>query len=459
MTLQPGQISTYSLLKSIHGGEICNILTTAINGIDAGAAIKRHITRDAASLVIEGIMYDLSTFKRVFVIGAGKACIPMANTIQELLHDQITRGLIITKDKYSNTDRRGNVANIKIIEAGHPLPDKRNLYATFKLLSIISNLNSDDLVIILLSGGGSALLMNPAQGITLPEIQATTEMLLFCGAPINEINTIRKHIDLFKGGGLLKFLAPATVISLILSDVVGDNLEVIASGPTVADPTTYNDAWAILNKYQLLDNIPPKIKSHIYAGVHGDIPETIKPGDPLLSRTTNILIGKNLDVVNIALTKARMYGFNVQILPTPIQGEASQIGNSLSENAKALLAFSSSNTKPACLIAGGETTVTKKGTGKGGRNQELALASVINLSGSDQWVLISLATDGEDGSTDAAGAVTTNETYGRGLVMGLDPTDYLSRNDSYHYFKALNDLIKTGPTMTNVNDLIMIFHL
>ena len=459
MIIQPEKITTYSLHRSSQGKDIRKILAAAINGADAGEAIKKHVIYDSNHLIVDNIIYDLSKFNRIFIIGVGKACVPMANAIYQILRDQITSGLLITKDGYLEPEKYHLASQIKIIEANHPIPDQRNLAAVLKLISLTSELNNDDLVICLISGGGSALLTNPYPGISIQDIQVTTSLLLSCGASITEMNTIRKHIDVYKGGGLVRFLSPATIISLILSDVVDDNLEVIASGPTVADPTTFGDAWRILNKYQLLDQIPPHIRSILLAGIQGEIQDTIKPGNPIFSRVTNVIIGNNTDAVNSAFNLAKILGFDTRILTTSLHGEASQIGKKLSEEAKFLLSTTSLLTRPACLMVGGETTVTIKGQGKGGRNQELALGAVESLSDSEQLILSSLATDGCDGPTEAAGAVATNETFSRGLSMGLEPQFYLDRNDSFNYFESLGDLIKTGPTLTNVNDLVFIFCL
>jgi hydroxypyruvate reductase len=284
-----------------------------------------------------------------------------------------------------------------------------------------------------------------------------TNLLLHCGATIDEINTIRKHLDELKGGRLAKLLFPASVISLVLSDVVGDKLDMIASGPTVADPTTYEDVWVILKKYQILDQIPTEICSLISNGMIGIIPETLKPDDPILDKIQNIIVGNNTQTALAAIQAAKTIGFTTKLLTTTLYGEASQVGQSLSESAISLLNSHAHLQRPACMIAGGETTVTVRGTGKGGRNQELALGAVINLSRGNQIILVSLATDGGDGRTDAAGAVVTNQTYSLGLAKGLDPREYLDRNDSYHYFEQLGDLIKIGPTLTNVNDLVFIF--
>jgi len=457
MIIKPEQISTYSLIRSSWGGDICKVLAAAINGADAGAAIKKHVSRDTEYLFIDRNTFDLCIFKRIFIIGAGKASIPMASAIYELLNVNITSGIVITKDGHLDPEKYKIGTQVEVIEASHPIPDQRNLVAAEKLSSLISKLNRNDLVIFLLSGGGSSLLMKPSTGLSLQDIQETTSLLLGCGASISEINTIRKHFDVFKGGGLAKLLTPATVISLILSDVVGDNIEVIGSGPTVADPSTFNDAWVILENYKMLDQVPPNVRSRFLTGIQGEIQETIKPGNPILSRFTNVIVGNNTDAVNSAFNAAKNLGFDSRLLTTILHGEASQMGSDLFEEVKALLSTPTLVKRQVCMIAGGETTVTLKGTGKGGRNQELALGVVKNLSGSEPWILASLATDGGDGPTDAAGAVITNETFSRALSMGLDPQDYLRRNDSYHFFASLNDLILTGPTLTNVNDLVLFF--
>ena len=459
MIIQPERITSYSLSRTSHGDDIRRVIVAAINGIDAGEAIKSLVTQNSNKLIIGKLVYDLTCFKRIFIIAAGKASIPMAGAICEILHGQITSGLVITKEGYGDSEVYRFDSKVKIIEANHPVPDQRNLVAGEKVITFSREITSDDLVICLLSGGGSAVLTKPLKGILLQDIQLTTDILLRCGASITEINTVRKHIDSFKGGGLIKFLNQATVITLTLSDVIGDDLGVVASGPTVADSTTFDDVWAIFNRYQLIDQIPANILSTISAGIQCEIQDTLKPGDPIFNKNINMVIGNNSHAISSAFNASQICGFDTRILPYPLQGEASRMGEVLAVEAKSLLSQSSSRSKPICWIAGGETTVTVKGTGKGGRNLELALGTVKGLAGLEQIILISLATDGGDGPTDAAGAVTTNETYSRGIEMELDPDDYLMRNDSYHYFKSLGDLITTGPTMTNVNDLIFIFNL
>ncbi len=314
MIFQPEQFTTYSLRRSARGNDICRIMAEAINSVNAEDIIQKHVTSDANHLIVDNTRYDLNNYQQIYVIGAGKACVPMAASLQKILKNKITSGLIITKDGYVDIGNINRESKVEILVASHPLPDQRNINAASKLISFISNINHNDLVILLLSGGGSALLMYPASGISLDDIGNTTSVLMRSGTSISEINTIRKHLDLFKGGGLIKFLASATVISLILSDVVGDSLDVIASGPTVADPTTFSDCWTILQKYEILDNIPTSVKNHILNGIKGEIEETIKPGDPRLFKIYNVIVGRNIDAVNNAEKLAKLLGFHTKLI-------------------------------------------------------------------------------------------------------------------------------------------------
>ena len=459
MIFPPEQFATDSLRRLPMGNAICQVLAAALNSADAGAAIKRNVSLSTNQLDISGTSYHLDLYHRIFVIGAGKAAVPMATAIYEILGNRITAGLVITKDGYVDPNGSQSDNQIKIIQAGHPIPDLRNLDASSQLISTVNNLAADDLVLCLFSGGGSALLLKPAPGISLKDIQDTISLLLNCGATIDEINSIRKHLDDIKGGKLARLLYPASVIALVMSDVIGDRFDVIASGPTVADLSTYQDALEVLKKYQLSDLVPSPVVAHLVNGSMGKIPETIKPGDPALEKVQNVLIANNHQAAMAALRAAQDSGFSASLLASPIQGEASQVGLELAKTAISLPASAASANQPTCLIAGGETTVTIKGTGLGGRNQELALGAVKRLSGKDQIILISLATDGGDGPTDAAGAVVTNQTYSIGMAKGLNPSEFLENNDSYHYFEPLGDLIKTGPTLTNVNDLVFLFRL
>lgn len=457
MIIQPQQFETYSLIHSIIGNEICKVLAAAINGADAGEAIFRTVSRENDRLIINKSIYQLAAFKRVFIIGVGKAVIPMAEAVCKILADKITKGFLITPENDRHRELYNLPSSVKVVQARHPIPAQQNIEAGLQLSSLVDEYTQDDLVLFLLSGGGSALLMKPMPGLSLDAIQVTTALLLKSGAPITEINTIRKHLDFYKGGGLAKILFPATLIALILSDVMGDALDVIASGPTVPDPSTYKDAWNIITKYQIVDFLPKQVIAHLSNGLLGKIPETSKQADTLFKNVSNIIVGNNGIAISSALKIAQELGFSINLLTTPLQGEASVTGKEIAEEAISLLHRSPKIKKPVCFITGGETTVTLHGCGIGGRNQELVLGAVPVIFSTQHLVFVSLATDGVDGPTDAAGAVATNETYSRGLNMDIFPRTFLRENNSYQYFLLLEDLIKTGPTLTNVNDLVMVF--
>ncbi len=459
MSLQPEQFASSSLRRSPRGDDICQILAGAINSADAGQAVEEAVAVQDNQLMVAARPYDLAEYERIFIIGAGKAASPMLAALHTILKDKITRAYAITKQGYLDPAYPLDDPKITIVEASHPVPGRYNLKASARLASLVSGLTRRDLVICLFSGGGSALLVKPAGGLTLKSLQQTTQLLLSCGADVGEINTVRKHLDDLKGGGLARLLYPATVISLIISDVVGDQMDRIASGPTVADPTTYQDASAVLEKYQLMSKIPLIIRDYLQAGVQGKHPETVKDDDPALDRVTNTIIANNAQAVFSAAHTAKELGFHTQVLTTSLQGEAAQVGRSLAETIKLQVSSMPRASLPACFIAGGETTVTLRGKGLGGRNQELALGAVDALDGIEPLILVSLATDGGDGPTDAAGAVATHQTKAFGFSLGLYPPDFLANNDAYHYFQPLGDLLKTGPTMTNVNDLVLIFAL
>jgi glycerate 2-kinase len=303
----------------------------------------------------------------------------------------------------------------------------------------------------------------PPSGISLADLQVLTQVLLECGATINEINTIRKHVSQLKGGQLAQLASPAKVVSLILSDVVGDPLEVIASGPTVPDPTTFDDAWSILVRYGVVEDMPTSIINHLSAGREGTVPDTPKPGDPLFDRVQNVIIGSNRLAAYAAAEEAQRMGFDTILLTTFLEGEAREVGKVIAGLAKgavhgeAMHPAGRSLSRPVCLVLGGETTVTLHGDGKGGRNQEMALAAALSLVGWEDVLIACLATDGTDGPTDAAGAFADGTSINRAVHLGLDAKTYLGRNDAYHFFRQLDDLIVTGPTKTNVNDLILVF--
>lgn len=424
------------------------IFKAGLQAADPLEAIHRHVKRIGLKLQVGERVYNLSDYERIYVIGGGKAGAPMARAIEDLLKGRITAGLINVK--------YGHLAELEVIrlnEAGHPIPDEAGVRGAQEIVELARQAGEKDLVICLISGGGSALLPLPIPGITLEEKQMVTQLLLACGATINEINTLRKHISQIKGGQLARIAMPATLISLILSDVIGDPLDVIASGPTVPDESTFQDCWRILEKYQLVDRIPRSVLNHIRAGLSGQVAETPKPGDPAFSKTQNLIVGSNLLAVKAAAQKAKELGYNTLILSSFVEGETREVAKVHAAIVKEILNSGNPIPPPACIISGGETTVTLKGKGLGGRNQEFVLAAAIDIAGLKDVVILSAGTDGTDGPTDAAGAIADGSTVQRAKDLNLDPFKYLQENDSYHFFQPLEDLILTGPTNTNVMDL------
>lgn len=453
--MNPHRMMTESLRKSSHGEQIVRIMAAALEAVDPVSAVKNHFTCQDSQLSIIDRVYDLSICDNIYLVSFGKASIPMAEAALEILGKHFTSGIVITKSIPSSLAI--SHPRLTIIEASHPVPDKRSVEAANKIIDLLTTTTENDLVIFLVSGGGSALLTSPVPGIELEHIQFLTKSLLGCGANIKEINTLRKHLSQVKGGGLARLTAPSQAVTLVLSDVVGDPLEVIASGPTVPDPTTYDDALSILGKYQLEESIPRPILDHLLGGKHGLIPDTPKKGDPIFNKVQNVIIGNNYLAAQAAIQQAKREGFNTLLLTTSLEGEARFAGRFLAAIARQIDATGDPIPRPACVIAGGETTVTITGDGKGGRNQELALSMVSEIANLPDVMLITLATDGDDGPTDAGGAVVTGNTYSLASSKGLDPVEYLNRNDSYHFFNHLKDNLKPGLTGTNVCDLTFIF--
>jgi len=375
-----------------------------------------------------------------------------------VLWERISAGIIVTKGGGEQGGKGGGgYSQFTINYSSHPVPDERGVHVAGDIIELLATTTDNDLVICLISGGGSALLTSPAPGISLDDIQALTKALLGCGATINEVNTLRKHLSQVKGGQLARWAAPAQMATLILSDVIGDPLDVIASGPTVPDSSTFQDCWQILEMYQLTEGIPAKIREHLQAGLDDDIADTPKMGDPIFEKAHNIIVGNNLQAAQAAISQAQVEGFNTLLLTTSLQGEAKIIGQTMAAIAAQVVATGDPIPRPACIVAGGETTVTIRGQGLGGRNQELALGAVEGIAGLEDIIIIALATDGDDGPTDAAGAVVTGETLDRATLAGLNPIEFLSRNDAYNFFDPLGDLLKPGMTGTNVCDLTFIF--
>ncbi len=430
------------------------IFRHAIHAVQPAPLIRKNVRVEGNVLHIAGREYSLSEIERLFVIGAGKATAPMAQALEELLADRITDGIIIVKHGHTAPLQR-----IRLVEAAHPVPDESGLAGTRQILQLVKAATAKDLVICLLSGGGSALLIDTPPGCSLAELQFFFRLLLESGADITEMNTVRKHLSAVKGGGLARTVHPARLVSLILSDVTGDPPDVIASGPTVPDPTTFADALSILRKYHLEKKAPDAIREHLHSGWHDQVPETPKPGDPVFAGTTNCIIGSNAIALQAAQEKARQLGFHTRIVTDRIAGEAREVARQIVAEARRLSA-DDAVIKPACLLWGGETTVTIDGAGGlGGRNQELALAAAIALEGQTGTVVLSGGTDGTDGPTDAAGAVVDGLTTAKARAENLHPQTYLHHHDSYHFFRQAGGHILTGPTLTNVMDLIIVLVL
>lgn len=407
--------------------------------------------------MVNGGVYDLDEYENVYLVGAGKAGAPMAKAVCGLLGDELTGGVVIVKEGYRDVDGECTLAKVDLLEARHPIPDERGIRGTQRIIDLLKTTTSRDLVIFILSGGGSALMTAPEVGLLLSDLQNLTSALLARGATINEINTIRKHLDVVKGGGLARLAPQATKLTMILSDVVGDPLDVIASGPTVPDRSTFSQAYRVLEQFNLLYTVPNAVIDHIKSGMRGELPETPKDDDPLFRTVQNVIVGSNLQAARAALAKAQQLGMHTLLLTTFLQGEARQAGRVMAAIARQIASTGDPLPRPACLVCGGETTVTLAGVGQGGRNQEMALGAVLELADLPNVALICLATDGGDGPTDAAGAVVTGATLERARILGIQPASYLAHNDSYAFFEALGDLLKPGPTQTNVNDLAFVF--
>ena len=483
--------------------QILAVLTAAIRAVDPREAVLRHITRTGNELRIGAQLYRLDELEHIIVVGGGKAGAPMAAAIHEILGERITAGAVNVKHGHAgaanswrlrferreetaanNLIRRkdaktesptqesailhlGNpaltsVGPVRLHEAGHPIPDAAGMEGAAQIAHLLTGLTARDLVIVLFSGGGSALLPLPAGKISLADYQTLTDLLLRCGADITEINAVRKHCSRLQGGQLARLAAPAQMATLILSDVVGSPLDVIASGPTVPDRSTFADAWAVLERYGIAEQAPASVHQHLGRGLAGDIPDTPKPGDPLFHRVNNVLIGDNASAGGAAVAEARRLGFTSHLLTSFIQGEAREVGRMVAGLAQGIACGQSDFKPPICLVLGGETTVTVRGQGSGGRNQELALAAALALGGfalpaGAAVAVVSLGTDGTDGPTDAAGGIATSDSLARARALGLDARAALTNNDSYPLLGALGDLLVTGPTQTNVNDLIFVF--
>ncbi len=426
------------------------ILDAALDAAQPGEAIRRVLRVDGDRLWVDGRLYE--DYDDIYVIGAGKAGAAMAQAVEGILGDRIAAGLVIVKDDHLLPTRW-----IALREAGHPVPDARGVAASQEMVDLVrGRVGKKSLILCLISGGGSALMTLPAAGIGLDDLSNLTGALLRSGAPIQDINTVRKHLSQVAGGGLARLAAqgayPATVITLILSDVIGSSLDVIASGPTVPDPTTFADARRVLERYGIGNNAPQAILDHL----HREALETPKAGDPVFAAVQNVIVADNSGAALAAARQAEALGYHTLLLSTFIEGEAREVAKVLAGMGKEILFRGRPVPRPACLICGGETTVTLRGAGRGGRNQELTLAAALAVQGLDGIVIGSLATDGTDGPTDAAGGLIDGTTVARGQKLGLSAQAALDNNDAYPYLDAVGDLLVTGPTHTNVNDIMVV---
>jgi hydroxypyruvate reductase len=424
------------------------IFRAGLEGVDAAAAVARWVEVRETALRVGGESFALDAFERIRVVGMGKATAAMACPLEEILGDRIGDGVIVVKDGHARP-----LLRIRVREAGHPVPDERGVEAAEEIIRLVGGGRPRDLLFCLVSGGGSALSPAPAGGITLEDMQEVTRLLLGSGATIHELNTVRKHISRLKGGLLARLAHPATVISLILSDVVGDDLDTIASGPTVPDGGTFRDCLSILDRRRIRALAPGRILTVLEAGAEGEIPETPKAGDPVFDSVRNLIVGNNRMALEAAAAKAREMGYDTRLPAGYEEGEAREVALAHVALARKVRERSGSASRATCIITGGESTVTLRGKGKGGRNQELALAAALELDGTSGIVILSAGTDGTDGPTEAAGAVADGRSVARGRSAGMDAGEYLAANDSYNFFRPLGDLLVTGPTFTNVMDI------
>ncbi len=437
------------------------IFTASLSSVYPDQLVKGYINNIVS-------YYSMKSFKRLIVTGFGKASYMMAKALEESdAMEFIDEGAVVTKYGHGSngavlqlnpsTDSSGQPAGLQkihVYEAGHPIPDAKGILAADNIIRLVESADENTLVVCLISGGGSALFVSPCDGVTLGEKQEITDLLLRAGADIGELNAVRKHLSKVKGGRLAEIASPAEIISIMISDVIGDSLDVIASGPTAPDSSTYQDALDVIDKYDLAGRAPVSVMDHLRKGRQGVLPETPKDENPVFENVQNVIVGSNSIALEAAKKKAESLGMRTRIVTAALQGDAGEAAIKLAEEAKQ--EREKSTRVPTCLISGGETTVVVKGSGAGGRNTELALKFAMEIEGVSGITLLSAGTDGTDGPTDAAGAIVNGQTAATAKSRGLDPRAYLDRNDSYHFFKELNSLVITGPTGTNVMDVQII---
>ena len=440
-----------SVLRREH---LHRIRVAAVAAVEPARAVARFLSIEGGDLRAGDARVPLAADSSVRIVAAGKAAAAMAAAAASVLGHRLERGVLVTK--HGHLAGRTIPPAIDAFEAGHPVPDARGREGVAAVEELLSGGREGDVVLALLSGGASALLADPAEPLTLADLQETTGLLLRSGASIVELNAVRKHLSILKGGQLARLAAPATVVSLILSDVVGDPLDVIASGPTAPDPTTFADAWSVVERRGLADTLPASVRARLRDGAEGRLPDTPKPGDALFGRVHNVLVGSNRLAALAAAGEARALGYTTLLLSTFVEGEAREVARVVAALGRGVLAHGDPAPPPACLVLGGETTVTVRGNGRGGRNQELALAAALALEGTDGISVMALATDGSDGPTDSSGAIVDGATAAAIRAAGLDPASALAANDAYPALEAAGSQLKTGPTGTNVNDLTVV---
>ncbi len=425
------------------------IVSEAIAAVNPYVCVRRSVQRKGNTLHVGSRSYNISSYENIYVVAFGKASISMSAALEDILDEQLSEGYAITKYGFS-----GSLKKVKVMEAGHPIPDDNGVLAAKKIRDFLERTGPKDFIFFLISGGGSALMTLPRKGITLADIINLTDKLLRVGATIDEVNTVRKHLSAVKGGGLAKIAYPSESVSLILSDVVGDPLDVIASGPTVPDRSTFEDFQEIVQRYGL--QLSPAVQGLLEDGLEGVIEDTPKSEGLIFEKCYNYLVGNNFLALREAEKKANELGYNTLLLTSSLAGEAKEVAKVIASIAKEERSKAVPLPLPVCILAGGEPTVTLKGRGKGGRCQELALSFALEVEGLKNVLLLAAATDGNDGPTDAAGAFATGDTVEKGQDVHIDARVMLQHNNSYQFFKETEDLFMTGPTGTNVMDIYVL---